>query len=485
MPVLRLLRRLRSDHGPGPRALTAFTPHPHSPHSSSLLPAMPFADLESALDYLYRFTNYENMGRYDYSRTTFDLDRMRDMLSWCGDPDRRIPVLVHVAGTKGKGSACLFAAAILQAAGVRTGIYTSPHLEDLRERILVAGERIPPDALRGHLSDLEKYLEQPRDTLPPTFFDIFTTTALREFARQECGAAVVEVGLGGRLDSTNVIEPTVTAITTVDYDHMDKLGNELSQIAAEKAGILKSGVPVVVGPQSEPAAATISDRISALGIDAWWVGREIKIEGGTSASGVFEVVTPVRRHPGLKLRALGTHQRQNAAVAIGLCDRVAVQRGFSTGAGEELRVLSSLQLPGRIEVFRSDCPVVLDSAHNEVSARALAATIRESFQFQRLHLILGIAADKTVSGVLKHLVPPADVVYATAADSPRAMSPGELAAEVRKLGETSVVEGGKPAEALKQVLDAAGPEELVIIAGSFYLAGEMRPILRRMCEARN
>ncbi len=272
----------------------------------------------SALDYLYRFTNYENMGRFKYSRTTFDLERMRDMLGWCGHPDRAAPIRIHVAGTKGKGSTTLLTAAILQEAGLKAGSYTSPHLEDIRERIAVSDKWIEELVLDNHIFALREYLDMPRETLPPTFFDIMTTIAFREFARQECDAAVLEVGLGGRLDSTNVIEPTITAITPVHYDHMDKLGNTLSMIASEKAGILKAGVPAIVGPQPQEAAEAIRDRAFELDIPVWWFGKEIRAERVDEEN--FNVVTPIREHRGLRLRAAGRHQKENAATAIGICD---------------------------------------------------------------------------------------------------------------------------------------------------------------------
>jgi len=439
---------------------------------------MRFSHLDSALDYLYGFTNYENMGRVDYTRSNYDLDRMRQMLEWLGNPDRQIPVKVHVAGTKGKGSTSILVAAILNAAGRRTGLYTSPHLEHIRERIQVAGDQISPKALRDQISALREYLKQPRGGLTPTFFDIFTTIALLEFARQECDTVVVEVGLGGRLDSTNVIEPTVTAITPVHYDHTDKLGEELWQIASEKAGILKPGAPAVIGAQADEAAEVIRNRTEELGVPAWWLGREIRIENESDDARTFDVVTPARRHPGLRSRALGRHQRENAAVALGICDLLAETSNLRLPGGCEAEVLSSLQLPGRIEVFGERPPIVLDGAHNTFSAEVLAETIRASFQFQRLFLVLGIAADKAVGEVIGLLAPLAHQVFATAAPSPRALAPVELARAVREFTEARVHEVAEPREALEQALREAGPEDLVVIAGSFYLAGELRPTLR-------
>ncbi|MDP6354174.1 MAG: folylpolyglutamate synthase/dihydrofolate synthase family protein, partial [Planctomycetota bacterium] len=380
----------------------------------------------SALDYLYRFTNYENMGRFKYSRTTFDLERMRDMLGWCGHPDRAAPIRIHVAGTKGKGSTTLLTAAILQEAGLKAGSYTSPHLEDIRERIAVNGEWIEEQVLDNHIFALREYLDMPREALPPTFFDIMTTIAFREFARQECDAAVLEVGLGGRLDSTNVIEPTITAITPVHYDHMDKLGNTLSMIASEKAGILKAGVPAIVGPQPQEAAEAIRDRAFELDIPVWWFGKEIRAERVDEEN--FNVVTPIREHRGLRLRAAGRHQKENAATAIGICDWLSENQERSISAEHIQSALSEIQLPGRIELFDKRRPrVILDSAHNDISAGALAQTLRSAIEYERLFLVLGIASDKTVHSVLEALAPLADRIFTTAAPSPRAMPPETLA----------------------------------------------------------
>lgn len=441
---------------------------------------MRFSDLDSALDYLYGFTNYENLGRVDYTRSNYDLDRMRQMLEWFGNPDRQIPVKVHVAGTKGKGSTSILVAALLNAAGKRTGLYTSPHLEDIRERIQVGSELISPNALRDRISALREYLERPRDGLAPTFFDIFTTIALLEFARQKCDAAVVEVGLGGRLDSTNVIEPSVTAITPVHYDHTDKLGDRLSQIASEKAGILKAGAPAVIGAQADEAAEVIKNRIEELEVPAWWLGRDIRIENDSVPEQTFDVVTPAGRHNGLRSRALGRHQRENAAVALGICDLLAETSDIRLPEGCEAEVLSSLQLPGRIEVFGDGPPIVLDGAHNAFSAAVLAETVRAAFQYRRLFLVLGIAADKAVREVVGLLAPLAYQVFATAAPSPRALAPAELARAVRQVTGSRVSEVADPLDALEQARKEAGPEDLIVIAGSFYLAGELRPALREL-----
>jgi dihydrofolate synthase/folylpolyglutamate synthase len=441
---------------------------------------MPFHDLDSALDYLYRFTNYESMGRFSYTRTNFDLERVRQMLEWCGNPDRRIATLVHVAGTKGKGSTCAFVEAVLRSAGQRTGLYTSPHLEDIRERIQVNGAMISPESLRDHISALRDYLEQPREGLAPTFFDIITTIGFREFAQQACQTGVIEVGLGGRLDSTNVIRPTVAAVTFVHYDHTDKLGTQLCQIAAEKAGILKAGIPAVIGYQLDEAAEVIRKRIQELGIPAWWLGKDIRIENEGTGTGTFDVATPARRHPGLRLRMLGRHQRQNAAVALGVCDWLAETAGIPVTESAVRDAACSLSIPGRIEVFGARPRIVLDGAHNASSAMALAETLRESFKHQKLFLVLGIAADKAVDEVLGILVPLASQVFATAISNPRATRPDDLAKRIRAVATCPVAQVDDPLAALNQAREAAGADDLVVIAGSFYLAGELRPALREM-----
>lgn len=436
-----------------------------------------FATYEEALDYLFKFTNYETMGRFNITRDAFDLERMRQLLAWCGNPESRIPVIVHIAGTKGKGSTCWMVAALLRATGRRVGMYTSPHLEDLRERIDIDGQWITKAAFTRHLSEIRPFLDSPREGQPPTFFDIMTAIAIKEFAEQKCDAAAVEVGLGGRLDSTNVLVPTVTAITRIHFDHVDKLGESIAQIAREKAGILKPGVPAVIGPQLEDAQAVITRRAAELRVRLWRVGREIIIEP-PGKHGCISVTTPIRKHPALALGCKGVHQSENAAVAIGILDCLHELVGIDLPPGLARSVLQSIQVPGRVEVFPGSPAVILDSAHNGVSAQALARAIRDAFPRKKAILVLGIASDKDLAAILEALLPISKAVIATAAQSPRALRPGQLSERIKAVSNVPVQEAGPAEAALKTALETAEADDIVVVAGSFYLAGEVRPLLR-------
>jgi dihydrofolate synthase / folylpolyglutamate synthase len=334
------------------------------------------------------------------------LGRTRALLDIAGAPDRRLRIAL-VAGTKGKGSTCAMLASILGAAGKRCGLYTKPHLQSYRERIRVDGQAIAPRAFdaairraRSHVASLMQHHSEAGE---PTTFEVTTALALEEFARQECELAVVEVGLGGRLDATNAVDPFVSVITSISYDHTAILGRTLGAIAAEKAGILRGGRPALLA-QQRPAA------MRALRRACRQVGA------------VCEVVAAFE--PGRELALAGAHQQQNAALAVaaarvmtgGLLSDEAIGRG-----------LARLRWPGRFEVVDDEPPVILDGAHNGASAEALAATLVAYAAGRPISLVVGINRDKDARAVLRPLLPIARSLWATQAeDSPRALDAAEL-----------------------------------------------------------
>ena len=444
---------------------------------------------EEALDYLYSFVDYGAVRPAQYSAETFDLQRMVRFMADFGDPHRRYPAL-HVAGTKGKGSVAAMCASALRAGGYRTGFYTSPHLLDFGERIQVDGAYIPREAVA-------EIVERMRASVPAhpgiTTFELTTALAFLYFAEANVDVAVLEVGLGGRLDATNIVLPRVAVITSLSYDHVGLLGHTLGEIAGEKAGIIKPGVPVVTAPQ-QPEAMAVVERIAAergapltvVGDD--WLFRPARqaLEGQA-----FEIWSAVEQAQLNALRAqghavawrpelveiplLGQHQVENAAVAYAALQALRGQ-GLPLAPGAIRTGLREVRWPGRFEVISRTPAVVLDGAHNAYSAQKLAATVREYFAGRRVTLVFGASSDKDVAGMLGALLAP-EVgirrVVLTQAVHPRAQDPDEMAALVQAQG---VVAETAPtvAEAMERALAGASADDVVLACGSLFIVAEAR-----------
>lgn len=379
------------------------------------------------------------------------LGRTRALLDLAGAPDRRLRIAL-VAGTKGKGSTCAMLASILGAAGIKSGLYTKPHLQSYRERMRVDGQAIDPadfsDAVERAKHVVQALAERHPHAGEPTTFEVTTALAVDWFARAGCDMAVVEVGLGGRLDATNALEPFVSVITSISYDHTAILGSTLEHIAREKAGILRPGAPGLIAQQRPAAAASLKRACREIG-------------------SCCQVVPPLQCEVTLR----GEHQRQNAALAIAAAramapaDDAAVERG-----------LQRLRWPGRFEVLDGTPRVVLDGAHNGASAEALAATLR-SLPFDGLALVIGINRDKDARAVLRPLLELAESVVATqTADNVRALPAPELARLCRQLGHQAQVETNV-ASAIAAARAAAGHGGVVCVTGSLMLVGQARATL--------
>ncbi len=319
---------------------------------------------QTALDYLYSFVDYSRERSDRYSAEAFDLGRMADLLARLSEPHLRYPTL-HIAGTKGKGSVAALMASCLAHAGYRTGLYTSPHLVDFTERIRINGSPIPPADVAGLTSDLAAHAAGVPGL---TTFELVTALGFMYFAHQQVEAAVIEVGLGGRLDATNLVQPLVTAITSISFDHTHLLGNTLGAIAGEKAGILKPGVPLVVAPQPEEArrvilvrAAEVGAPVTEIGVD-WIVEPEAQDVSGQSLRlyRTGDGRSPVR----LRMPLLGRHQLDNAAVAYAALD-LAGDRGLPLSDRALREGFSEVDWPGRFQILRHDPSLVVDAAHNQ------------------------------------------------------------------------------------------------------------------------
>lgn len=384
---------------------------------------------QQTLEYLYRFVDYSLTRNLQVTPETFNLNRMRSFMEYLGHPEKAYP-LIHVAGTKGKGSVAALCASALRAEGYSTGFYSSPHLEDYAERIQVDGQPVAHADLIALVDEIRPALEGPFSHI--TTFEITTALAFLYFARCGVDAVVAEVGLGGRLDATNVIIPRVSVITSLSLDHTSILGNTLAEIAAEKAGIIKPGVPVVLAPQSGEARQVVVQIAAERGAPLIQVGHDFQFTRlDSSLQGQTFQVWPVgseRAPVQLAIPLLGLHQIENAATAyiallawrdsgMRLTD-TAIREGFA-------RVF----WPGRFEILRDDPPVVVDCAHNRDSAQRLSKTVQEFFPNHTIVLIFGSSEDKDINGMLGELLGgqlQVGLFIATRSYHPRAAESGRL-----------------------------------------------------------
>lgn len=428
---------------------------------------------QQALDYLYSFVDYSLKKSSELARADFNLDRMRALVSALGQPQNRYPS-IHVAGTKGKGSVCALCASALRAAGYRTGLYISPHLQDFTERIQVNGQPIPT-------ADLVALVEEIRPVVARlsglTFFEITTALAFLYFARQNVEAAVVEVGLGGRLDATNVILPRVSVITSLSYDHMAVLGNTLSAIAREKAGIIKDGVPVVSAPQEAEALAVLEEIAAGRHAPLTLVGREVRyrlldhsLEGQSLQ---IEAPAPIP----LAIPLLGRHQVVNAATAW-----AALQVSGLNLSTESIRSgFRNVVWPCRFEIVHRRPPVILDSAHNVDSFEKLAQTLDDYFPSYRVVLIFGCSEDKDMAAMLVALRSRLWRVLATRSAHPRAVPPQAIL-ETAEGAHIPAEAAPSPEAALQRAWQLAQQEEncLVLSAGSMFVTAEVKAAWQKL-----
>ena len=443
------------------------------------------SDYRDVLEFLLEFTDYEKVTKYKYDLATFNLGRVEDLMAAVGSPHRAFPS-VHVAGTKGKGSTATMIQCILTAAGLKTGLYTSPHLCRLEERMTINGSLMPEAELVEIVNRLVPYTLRARRERPnesPTYFELVTTVGFLHFARQKTDCAVVEVGLGGRLDATNVITPEVSVITRIDFDHVERLGDTLAKIAAEKAGIVKDGVPVVCAEQEPEALGVIAAAARRKNAPLTLIGRDYSLKNVDTGTGVdgaftrFDLAAPNQEYKGLTLGLLGLHQAQNAAAAVAAVDVYAARKDVAISEDAVRKGLASARLPARLECFAGAPTLLLDGAHNLVSIRGLRGTLERVFADRRKIFLLGFSRDKDIEGMLKTLLPLASSVVLTRSDSPRAADPEEVAALARELGATRVETVQPAAAALDRARELAEPADLLCITGSFFLAGNLRPLL--------
>jgi dihydrofolate synthase/folylpolyglutamate synthase len=420
------------------------------------------------------------------------LENINTLLGILGNPHRDFPCL-HIAGSNGKGSTAAFLDSILRLSGLRTGLYTSPHLVDFSERIRINGKSIPTwriaaltEEIRAHVREMEARgcfwpkgetadARSGRDpeTATLTFFEFTTAMMFQYFREEKVDIALVEAGLGGRLDATNVVEPVASLITTISKEHSQYLGETLLEIAGEKAGIIKPGRPLLTSTSQTRIAAVFEKRCAELKSPCLLWGRDF--EAREKAPGIIQFHG--RRHTwsNLRLGLAGGHQTRNAGLALAAAE-VLIEAGFRLDEKTIRRGLAETRWPGRLELIESGTRILLDGAHNPGATETLKKALEAGYPRRKLIVILGIMADKEIPAMMKDLVPRADLLFLTRARNERAASLDLLEAESSSY-EKPYRKFGTVAEALDEALIQAGKEDLVLVTGSLYIVGEARAYL--------
>ena len=441
----------------------------------------------SALRWLYDHTDYERLRIVRYNTATFNLDRMKKLLKAMGDPQDELKV-VHIAGTKGKGSTCAMLDSMLRACDYTVGMYSSPHLVDLRERIMINGEMISQSDFTTIMKSVQYRVRRMTDK--PSFFEIMTACAIKYFAEQAVDVAIFETGLGGRLDATNVLQPIVTGLTQISLDHTEVLGRDLSKIAREKAGIFKKDVPAITCEQMPEAAAAMRQVAEQVGAPLRFTGDDIEFSYRFEANRELGPHTRVcltvndfhYEHLAVPLR--GEHQALNCGLALALLDQLRIS-GFNVPEAKIVQGLANTVLPGRMEMVWEEPRILLDGAHNASSMSALIKSIGAHIPYDSLVMIFGCAQDKDVSKMLGEVELGADkVIFTRAKNNPRAADPDELVKQFEDVSEKMAQTADNLEEALNLAARAVSREDLICVTGSFYLVGEAKKYLADLATKR-
>jgi len=409
---------------------------------------------QEAVNYLYGLQKYG---------IKFGLSKTTSLLKAFGNPHKG-QRYIHIAGTNGKGSVAAFIASILKETGLKVGFYSSPHLVRFTERFRINGEEIAQDKAAGLIDEVSRAFS-PEE--PPTFFEATTAMALIYFARKNTDLSIMEVGMGGRLDATNVIEPLISGITNISMEHQGFLGNRLLDIAREKGGIIKKDVDLVTAATQPSVIRTLEEIAKERGAPMWRVGKDIRYR--TTASG-FHYRGLGLRMRGLRLGLTGMLQARNAALALGIIERLG-EKGITVSAADIRKGLQTTAWPGRMQVVKTNPTILLDGAHNPAALRVLARYLRTGIIYRRLILVIGVMADKAIGEMMRAIVPLADYLICTRPVYSRAAEPEVLMAKA--------VPFGKPGEispfltdALTRAKEMADPRDLIVVCGSLFTVGE-------------
>ena len=430
---------------------------------------------EDAVHYLDSFINYEKEHSFEYPEA-FKLDRMRALAKEFGNPQNAYESVI-IAGSKGKGSTAAFLSSILRMENWRVGLYTSPHLNDVRERIRVNGLCVTESRVAEFAARLKKTQEDyawKKD--PPTYFEMLTVLAFLTFKEMKTHVAVLEVGLGGLYDSTNIAPSKVAGLTPVSLEHTDKLGKTVSKIAVQKCGIIKGHEIVVSAPQVPAVQSVIESTVREREAELFSVGKDIRIQERAfdEDSQHMDVRTPWGNFYDLEIRLRGRHQMENAAQAVGLAKALEKKTRLTVSESAIRQGLVDTRWPGRLEKIAERPTVVLDGAHNVDSIQKMLEGLKRHFKFSGLIVVFGVSSDKDVEGMLRELAKETSRFVFTECRHPRAVPVRVLAQSLPENAARQVHQEPSSVAALEKARSLAGPEELVLVTGSLFLVGEVR-----------
>lgn len=446
-------------------------------------PKLAFRTYDNAMSYIFKNTDYEKQQKLRYNVTTFNLDRMEDLLENLGNPHSKVKT-VHIAGTKGKGSTATMLAKMIEANEYKVGLYTSPHVTSLHERIAINSDMITKKQMLCLINRIYSTIEKlKKKNDAPTFFEIITAIAFMHFADQEVDVAVIETGLGGRLDSTNVIQPSVVGITSISIDHQNLLGNSIDSIAKEKAGIIKEGVPVITVPQEPLAMKALRKQALLVNAPFSVTGRDIDFSSRFESSREHGphtricLTTPDSHFEHLRVPLPGAHQAVNCGLALAMLDKLKGV-GYKIDDAKAVDGLQGISLKGRMEIISDDPHIIIDAAHNAASIKALIHAIGQHVPYDSMVMIFGCNSDKDVRGMLTELQYGADKVIFTRSNSPKAIFPQDLADMYTEICGKMYQTAMTLKEAVKIAKSAVSREDLICVTGSFYLVGQAKDQLQ-------
>jgi dihydrofolate synthase/folylpolyglutamate synthase len=447
----------------------------------------PVDSFSAAVKYLFEQTDFERMRVVQYDEDTFKLDRMRALLKAIGNPQEKV-AMIHVAGTVGKGSTVVMISSVLKGSDYTVGTYTSPHLIDVRERIVVNGEMIPEEVFTELLKEIVKAATKLE--LTPTFFELITAVAFKYFADEAVDIAVIETGLGGRLDSTNVITPLMTLITKIDLDHTNILGETVEEIAREKAGIFKPSVPAISAHQDESTTAVLKECAESTRTEVKVIAQDIEFSSrfGGGADGKQHtricVITEENQYMHLPVPLNGEHQATNCALAIAAIDQLKML-GYTFDEVAIYESLANTTISGRMEVVWERPKILVDGAHNPTALQTLIKSVGAHIPYDSMVCVFGCCQDKDVMGMLEKISLGADkIIFTKASGNPRAAEPHILQRQFEEIsGKMTQIANTLP-EALEIAAQASSRDDLICVTGSFYLVGEAKSHLQQLAAKR-